>query len=128
MKRTLCLLLTFVLLLGSVPFAAFPASAAEENTVSWNTYATVLPGFKGAMTETFDSGYRFENTGHNNISISSATAKNFTFEADVSLVDGNTATLLFGAGENDYSAVVDRTTQCFGLQFQKLDNNINIRC
>ncbi|MBQ6946791.1 MAG: hypothetical protein IJN42_01990, partial [Clostridia bacterium] len=123
-RRIVSLLLTLVMLLGSIPFAAFPASAA--NQVNYNHYETALTGFNGYMFENFDSGYRFENTGHNNISISSASAKNFTFEADVTLVDGNTATLLLGAGKNDYDAVVARTTQCFGLQFQKLNNNINI--
>ncbi|MBC8571450.1 GH32 C-terminal domain-containing protein, partial [Zongyangia hominis] len=113
-KRCLALVFALVVALTSIlPAGVFSVSAATE--------AMGLEGLSGpTLSETSAGVYEMAYKGGNSFALSKTQAKAFTLEADVTFLQGNTATMMFGAGTSDATNVGNGTDNAFfGLEFTR---------
>ena len=123
--RCASLLFALIIALTSVlPGGLLTASAAAVGLGDLNGDSVI----NGAAT------YEMLNTGGNNKAVGGEkTNAAFTYEADLTYVEGNTASLIFGAGANDPALIGregDTTDGFFGLEFSRTGEgtaNINLK-
>ena len=85
-KLFICVLAA-VVILASAAITSLAVSLGDsyEDAV----YSGLLPNVLGDNYEQLISGYRLENTGGNNLSLSDINSKYFSFESDITFVSGN---------------------------------------
>ena len=123
--RCASLLFALIIALTSVlPGGLLTASAAAVGLGDLNGDSVI----NGAAT------YEMLDTGGNNKAVGGEkTNAAFTYEADLTYVEGNTASLIFGAGANDPALIGregDTTDGFFGLEFSRTGEgtaNINLK-
>lgn len=97
-------------------------AAVIENTDS-TVYTETLPGFNANSYELLKTGYQIHNNGGNNHVVTSINSKEFTVETDITIVSGNSASVMFGAE----GKTIDTLGKLFGLEFSKNGGNITIK-
>ena len=123
--RCASLLFALIIALTSVlPGGLLTASAA----------AVGLGDLNGDSVTNGVASYEMANTRGNNKAVGGEkTNAAFTYEADLTSVEGNTASLIFGAGANDPALIGregDTTDGFFGLEFSRTGEgtaNINLK-
>lgn len=124
-KLFICVL-AVVIILVSAAITSLAASLSDgyEEAV----YSGMLPNVSGDNYEQLVSGYRLENTGGNNLSLSDINSKYFSFESDITFVSGNLNTsFIFGAQSNDWSETFSAKKPFFGICFRKSGTDIRIK-
>ena len=125
-RKLLTLVLTIVMLtviIAVVVSANDNISETETNTV----YTNELPGVNGDYYDKLSAGYRLDKVSGNNLALSTLNSKYFTFESDVTFVEGTNTSFIFGAKSSDWSDTVTNKKAFYGLCFMKNGTTIKMK-
>ena len=125
-RKLLTLVLTIVMLIGIIAVVVSAndnISETETNTV----YTNELPGVNGDYYDKLSAGYRLDKISGNNLALSTLNSKYFTFESDVTFVEGSNTSFIFGAKSSDWSDTLTNKKSFYGLCFMKSGTTIKMK-
>ncbi|MBE6537077.1 MAG: glycoside hydrolase family 32 protein [Ruminococcaceae bacterium] len=124
--KFLTLILTIVMLIGIIALVVSANDNVSESTTD-TVYVNELPGLNGDYYDKLSNGYRLDKVSGNNLALSTLNSKYFTFESDVTFVEGTNTSFIFGAKSSDWSDTISNKKAFFGLCFMKSGTTIKMK-